>query len=113
MMDCRPMSTPLVTNWKNIDASDLKTIEPTVYRKLIGSLMYLVNTRPYIIFVVNSLSQFMGDPRRVHWIVLKQVLCYLRGTMEYEILYEHSGGVTLASFTDVDWAGCAEDMNST
>jgi hypothetical protein len=75
--------------------------------------MYLVNTRPYISFVVNSLSQFMVDPRRVHWITAKHVLHYLKGTMEYELLYERSGGVTLTGFTDVDWGGCAEDMKST
>jgi hypothetical protein len=66
MTDCRPMSMPLVTNWRKIDASDSKTIDPTVYRKLIGSLMYLVNTRPDINLAVNSLSRFMVDPRRVH-----------------------------------------------
>jgi hypothetical protein len=69
--------------------------------------VYLVNTRPDISFAVNSLSQFMVDPRRVHWTVANHVLCYLRGTMEYKLLYERSGGVTLAGFIDVDWAGCA------
>jgi hypothetical protein len=113
MTDCRPMSTPLVTNWRKIDASDSKTVDPTVYRQLIGSLMYLVNTRPDINFAVNSLSQFMVDPQRVHWIVVKHVLRYLSGTVEYGLLYERSGGVRLAGFTDVDWAGCAEDKKST
>ena len=113
MMDCRPMSTPLVTNWRKIDASDSKTVDPIVYRQLIESLMYLVNTRRDIRFVVNSLSQFMVDPRRVHWIVVKHVLRYLGGIMEYELLYERSGRVTLVGFTDVDWAGCAEDRKST
>jgi hypothetical protein len=113
MMDCRPMSTPLVTNWRKIDASDSKTVDPTVYRQLIGSLMYLVNTLPYISFAVNSLSQFMVDPRRLHWIAAKHVLRYLRGIVEYGLLYEHSGGVTLVGFTFVDWAGCAEDIKST
>jgi hypothetical protein len=93
MIDCRPMSTPLVTNWRNIDASNSKTVDPIVYRHLIGSLMYLVNTRPDISFVVNSLSLFMVDPRRVHWIVVKHVLRYLRGTVEYGLLYERNGGV--------------------
>jgi hypothetical protein len=55
----------------------------------------------------------MVDPRRVHWIAAKHVLRYLRGIVEYELLYERSGGVKLAGFTDVDWAGCAEDMKST
>jgi hypothetical protein len=66
MTDCRPMSTSLVTNWRKIDASDSKSVGPTMYRQLIGSLMYLVNTQPDINFAVNSLSQFMVGPRRVH-----------------------------------------------
>jgi hypothetical protein len=60
------MSTPLVRNWRKIDVSSSETVDPAIYRQLIGSLMYLVNTRPDIRFVVNSLSQFMVDPRRVH-----------------------------------------------
>jgi hypothetical protein len=113
MMDYRPMSTPLATNWRKIDASDSKTVDPTVYHQLIGSLTYLVNIGLDINVAVNSLSQFMVDPRRVHWIAAKHVLYYLRGTMEYGLLYERSGGVTLASFIDVGWAGCAEDRKST
>ena len=66
MTDCRPMSTPLVTNWRKIDVSSSNTVDPTIYRRLIGSLMYLVNTRLNIIFVVNSLIQFVVDPQRVH-----------------------------------------------
>jgi hypothetical protein len=75
--------------------------------------MYLVNTRPYISFAVNSLSQFMVDPWRVHWIAVKHVLRYLSGTVEYGLLYECSGGVRLTGFTDADWVGCAEDKKST
>ena len=52
MMDSRPMSTPLVTNWRKIDTSDSETVDPTIYRQLIGSLMYLVNTQPDISFAV-------------------------------------------------------------
>jgi hypothetical protein len=112
MTNSRPMPTPLVTNWRKIDAPDSKTIDPIVYRQLIGSLMYLVNTQLDINFAVNSLSQFMVDPQRVHLIAAKHVFRYLRGTMEY-MLYERSGGVRLEGFTDVDWEGCAEDKKST
>eukprot|EP00253_Pinus_taeda_P009450 PITA_09450 len=45
MADCRPMSTPMITNWKKLHASDSSLVDPTLYRQLIGSLMYLVNTR--------------------------------------------------------------------
>jgi hypothetical protein len=55
----------------------------------------------------------MVDPQRVHWIAAKHVLRYLRGTMEYGLLYERSGGVRLAEFTDANWVGCTEDRKST
>jgi hypothetical protein len=48
MEDCRPMSTPMITNWKKLSASDSQLVDATVYRQLISSLMYLVNTRPDI-----------------------------------------------------------------
>ena len=67
MEDYRSMSTPLVTNWRKIDASSLEEFDPTMHRQLIRSLMYLVNTQQDISFAVNSLRQFMVDPQRVHW----------------------------------------------
>ena len=66
MEDCRPMSTPMITNWKKLHASEGELVDPTLYRQLIGSLMYLVNSRPDLCFVVNTLSQFMEEPRTVH-----------------------------------------------
>eukprot|EP00253_Pinus_taeda_P014750 PITA_14750 len=59
MEDCKPMSTPMITNWKKLHASDSELVDPTLYRQLIGCLMYLVNTRPDICFAVNTMSQFM------------------------------------------------------
>eukprot|EP00253_Pinus_taeda_P031310 PITA_31310 len=83
MGDCRPMAMPMITNWKKIDASKDKDVDPTLYRQLIGSLMYLVNTRPDICYAVNTLSQFMGKDIR------------------------------LSGFTNADWAGSSVDRKST
>ena len=66
MEDSRPMSTSMVTNWKKLHASKGELVEPTLYKQLIGSFMYLVNTKPYICFAMNTLTQFMMEPRRVH-----------------------------------------------
>ena len=74
MEDCRPMSTPMITNWKKLHAFGGEWVDPTLYRQLIGSLMYLVNTRPDLCFAVNTLSQFMVEPRSVHWVDSKHVL---------------------------------------
>jgi hypothetical protein len=58
-----------------------------MYRQLIGSLMYLVNTRPDICLAVNALSQYMVEPRHVHWMATKHMLRYLRGTIGYGLRY--------------------------
>jgi hypothetical protein len=50
MMDCKSMSTPMVTNLKLLSDTYSKTVDATMYRQMIGSLMYLTNTRPYICF---------------------------------------------------------------
>ena len=113
MEDCKPMAIPLVSNWRKIDASGSDIFDPTLHRQLIKSLLYLVNTRLDISFAFNSLSQFMVDPRRVHWTAANHILCYIIGIVEYALVYEHKGDVQLAGFTDVDWGGCVEDRKST
>ena len=65
MMDCKSMSTPMISNLKKLHDSDSgsDSVDPTMYTQLIGSLLYLVHTRPDICFTVSALSQFMADPR--------------------------------------------------
>ena len=82
MEDYRPIATPMITNWKKIDTSEDDEAHPALYRQLIGSLMYLVNTRPDICYAVNTLSQFMVERRRAHWAAAKHVLRYLQGIVE-------------------------------
>eukprot|EP00253_Pinus_taeda_P019728 PITA_19728 len=89
------MSTPMITNWKKLYASDSELVDPTLYRQLIGSLMYLVNTRPDICFAVNTMSQFMCESRKVHWVVAKHILRYLQGTVDYGLDYRQGDGVRL------------------
>ena len=87
------MSISLVSNWRMIDASGSNGFDPTLYRQLIESLMYLVNTRQDISFAANSLIQFMVDPRRVHWMDMKHIIHDIRGIVEYGLVYERRGSV--------------------
>jgi hypothetical protein len=103
------MDTPMVTNLKKVLTSDLEFVDPKIYRKLIGSLMYLVKTMPNTCFAVNTLSQFMVEPRKVNWITMKQVLNYLRGTMEYGLRYLGGYEVRLQEYSDSYWEGSALD----
>ena len=55
-----------------VDTSS-ELIDATLYRQIIGSLIYLTNTKPDICFSVNTLSQFLVEPRRVHLSTAKHV----------------------------------------
>jgi hypothetical protein len=113
MMDCKSMDTPMNTDIRKVKVPDSDPVDPSLYRQLIGSLMYLVNTRPDICFAVNTLSQFQVKPRQENWIAVKHVLRYIRGTINYCLKYTTSSDVQLHGFTDSDWAGSAKDRKST
>jgi hypothetical protein len=63
MLDCKSMTTPMIYNLKKLhdQATGSYPEDPTIYRQIIGSLMYLVHTRPDICYAVNSLIQFMCE----------------------------------------------------
>ena len=87
MIDCKSMSTPMTLNLKKLCNDELGLVDPTIYCQLIGLLMYLVNTRLDICFVVSTLSQYMCEPRKIHWVAAKHVLKYLHGTIGYGLRY--------------------------
>ena len=66
MMDCKIMATPMGSNLKLLSDASSETVDATICRQMIGSLIYLMNTRPDILFAVNTLSQYLTDPRSVH-----------------------------------------------
>ena len=115
MLDCKFIATPMDANLKKLrdSASDSNLIDPTMYHQLIGSLMYLTNTRPDICLVVNTLSQFMCEPRKIHWTATKHVLRYLCGNVGYALRHDSDCDLRLQGFTDSDWSGCTTDTNNT
>ena len=66
MMDYKSMSTPMTMNLKKLCRDDSNLVDPTMHRQLVGSLMYLVNTRSGVCFVVSTLNKFMCEPRQMH-----------------------------------------------
>ena len=109
----KPMDTPLPGNQRKEDATSGEVVDATIYRKLAGSLMYLVKTRPDICYAVNQLIQAMVKSTKLFWKVWKHVLRYIRGTTEYGLWYIWTEGVKLQGFTNADWAGSRSDKKST
>ena len=70
-------------------------------------------TRPDISFVTGKLSQMMHDPSNEHWLALKRVLCYLKGTIQFGLCLSKNSNSWRRVFTDVDWASCLDDRKST
>jgi hypothetical protein len=98
MMNCKSMSTSMITNLRKLHDSDTGSylVDPTMYRQLIGSLMYMIDTRPNICYVVIAMNQFMVEPRQRHWVEAKHILRYLKGTITYGLRYTSSGGLFFA-----------------
>ena len=74
--------------------------------------MYLVNIRPNICYVVNALSQFMCEPKEIHLVVVKHIMRYLQGTLNFGLKYEEVD-LDLHGFTDSDWGGSVKDKKNT
>lgn len=66
LVNLTPVDTQLEVNLKlTQDNGDLLP-NPTLYGQLVGSLIYLTNTRPNIAYAINLVSQFMTTPRQLH-----------------------------------------------
>ena len=100
MMDCKAIATPMASNLKLLCDASSESVDATIYRQMIGSLMYLMNTRPDICFAVNTLSQFLMDPRQVHLVATKHILRYLKGIVDYGLRYDANQKVNLQGYVD-------------
>ncbi|KAL0540913.1 hypothetical protein IC582_020938 [Cucumis melo] len=85
MENASPCNTPMDANLKLCKDDIGEVVNPSLYRSLVGSLMYLTATRPDILFAISMLSRFMTNPKRSHWEAGKRVLCYILGTINFEI----------------------------
>ena len=86
--------------------------DPTLYRQLVGSLIYLTVTRPDIAYAVHIVSQFMSAPRTAHFTAVLRILRYVKGTLLHGLHFSAHSSLILSGYSDVDWAGDPIDCHS-
>ncbi len=113
MTRCKPISIPFKQNVKlSADEGDLVE-DTTMYRRIVGSLIYMTITRPYLSYGVGVVSQFMQTPRKPHLDALRRILRYIKHTLQCGIFYEAKNQLQVHGYTDADWAGNVSDRIST
>ncbi|PKU79436.1 putative mitochondrial protein [Dendrobium catenatum] len=112
MSNCKPLQTPLPSKYPSDPNLQVSFIQPELFRQLVGSLQYITSTRPDIAFAVNKLCQHMHNPLLIHFQLLKRVLQYLQGTINYTFFLPKIE-LTLTAYSDSDWAGDHLDRKST
>ena len=105
--DSKPKSTPCDPSiYEMLKPQSPKLENPTEYRAIVGSLIYLLTgTRPDIAFVVTLLSRFMNKPLKIHMLIARGVLKYLKGTLDFDLKYIKSDTkLAIYGYSDSDYA---------
>ncbi|CAJ2670589.1 unnamed protein product [Trifolium pratense] len=105
--------TPAATHLKLTKDEKGVDVDQSLYRSMIGSLLYLTASRPDITFAVGVCARYQAEPKMSHLAQVKRILKYVNGTCDYGILYTHGENSMLVGYCDADWAGCADDRKST
>ena len=96
----------------NVDSSEVE-VSPTLYRSIIGSLLYLTTSRPNIAFSVGVCARYQAVPKESCLTVVKRIIRYINGTPNYGLWYSKDSNACLAGYSDADWAGSVDDRKST
>ncbi|GKC35499.1 retrovirus-related pol polyprotein from transposon TNT 1-94 [Tanacetum coccineum] len=108
-----PVDTPMVEKSKLDEDTQGKAIDPTYYRGMIGTLMYLTASRPDLTFVVCICARYQAKPTEKHLHAVKRIFKYLRGTVNRGLWYPKDSSIALTAYADVNHTGCQDTRRST
>jgi hypothetical protein len=125
MSDSKPVSTPETVGAKlsinDCPSSDeeKENMRDVPYMSAVGSLLYAaLGTRPDIAHAVNVASKFMSNPGQSHWLAVKRIMRYIKGTINQSLTFTAKDGIVndklnVNVYSDADWAGDLDDRRST
>ncbi|GJS54223.1 retrovirus-related pol polyprotein from transposon TNT 1-94 [Tanacetum coccineum] len=111
--DSKPMKTPMSSNTKLTKDEEYESVDSTKYRGMIGSLLYLMASRPDIMFSVCLCARFQEAPKTSHLEAVKRIFRYIKGTTHLGLWYVKETGIETIVYANFDHAGDYVDRKST
>jgi hypothetical protein len=105
--------TPAPTHSKLSKDEKGISVDQSLYRSMIGSLLYLTTSRPDITFAIGVCVRYQPELKVSHINQVKRILKYVNGTCDYGKLYSHDSNSMLIGYFNVDWSGSDDDIKST
>ncbi|XP_070045552.1 uncharacterized mitochondrial protein AtMg00810-like [Nicotiana tomentosiformis] len=107
------INTPIATTPRlDLDESN-SSVNQTMYRGIIGSLLYLTASRPDIVFSMVLCARFQSNPKESYLKAAKRILRYLKGTHDLVLYYPSGDNLNLVRYADADYVGYLVDRKST
>nr|GEU80125.1 integrase, catalytic region, zinc finger, CCHC-type, peptidase aspartic, catalytic [Tanacetum cinerariifolium] len=110
---CDPVDTPMVEKSKLDEVKEGKVVDPSHYRGMIGTLLYLTASRPSLQFAICMCARYQARPTEKHLHGVKRIFRYVRGTVNRGLWYPKDSSITLTASADADHAGCQDTRRST
>ncbi|XP_071731346.1 uncharacterized mitochondrial protein AtMg00810-like [Rutidosis leptorrhynchoides] len=112
MEDERIAKNPLSVNHGITLKNTGPKVNPTLYRAIIGSLMYLTASCPDILFATCLCARYQAQPNVNHMLAAKKIMRYLKGTLSLGLWYPRKDGFDLTAFSDSDYGGCKREISN-
>lgn len=107
LTQCTASVVPMEQNHQLLNSDESATISDiSLYRRLVGRLIYLTISRPDIAYAVHVLAQFMATPKSSHFHVVFKLLKYIKGTCGQGLLLSSQSDLQLTAYCDADWGSC-------
>ena len=97
MEDFKPISTPIITGCKLRKYDESKEMDQKIFRSMIGSLLYVIASRPNVMQVVGQVERFQETPKETHVLAIKMIFRYLRGATKFGLWYPKGNKMTLVA----------------
>nr|GEZ63532.1 hypothetical protein [Tanacetum cinerariifolium] len=107
------VDTPMMEKNKMDEDLQGTPVDATLYRGIIGYLMYLTSSRPDLIYAVCLCARYQAMPNKKHLNVVKHIFRHLKGTINMVLWYSKDTGMSLTAYSDADQAGCQDTRRST